>query len=239
MKTESKIQAIREPVASYQARKDWAKITGQAVMAVPVYYRDKETGAEYSHIAGAIGWPEADKPGYGVIVAVGKSDEPNPPLHVLDEVEAGHPHQLLIECGTMRERWGFLDHSELLRLFSGDTGRFGSFVTGYNKQLTRKHGKNYGRLLIVSPPGYEDTSFFEGAVRQVQSLLTPDADGKKRLYLGQCDKIRNAIQSMDATGNMNQAAADSPSVLALACVISRLLVMEPWSGGSGAFNWPE
>jgi hypothetical protein len=234
-KSESRIQAIKESNESYQARLDWAEVTGGEVTPLPVFYRNKETGAEYSHITGGIGWPEAEKPGYGIIVAVEKSDEPNPSFYVLDETEAEHPSQLLEECGAMRERWGFLNHSEVLRVFHGDGSRFDTFTGEYNARLVRKYGEGYGQLIIVPPSGFGEASFFEQAIRQVQSLLRPE---QKRLYIGKCEKIRSAIQNLES-GNFGKAASDSPPIVALSCVINAMITLKPWTWNGGAFNLPD
>lgn len=237
-RVESKIQALLEPAESLQARTDWANVTGQRVVPAPVYYRNKETGAEYSHIAGGIGWPEADKPGYGFIIGVERETSSTPAFFILGEIEANHPLQVLEGCGELRERWGFHDHSKLLRSFSGDASRFASFVREYNDRGIKKHGDGYGRLSVVLPPGFNNISFFEGAVRQIQTLLMPNRDGRKRLYIGPCEKIRNAIQNMNP-GGMSKAAAGSPPVMALGCVVHTLLTLTPWLCGTGAVNLPD
>ena len=42
---------------AFRANKDWTRITKQVLHPHPAYYRNRETGVEYSWLVGGLSWP--------------------------------------------------------------------------------------------------------------------------------------------------------------------------------------
>ena len=81
--TKSVIEIIKRNYIVSGSDQHIAEITGQKYIRKPDYFRNTETGAEYSHISGGIGWP-GERPGFAVVVAVEKDEDT---LYVLAEIE--------------------------------------------------------------------------------------------------------------------------------------------------------
>jgi hypothetical protein len=200
-----------------------AEITGQEYIHKPHYYRNTETGAEYSYLAGGIGWP-GERPGFIVVVAVQKESET---LHVLAEVEASSIRELLSECLKLRQMYGYGQGSDLFDCWYGENERFDTFVADFNHNLELE-GENAEGIYLVPPHDYQKTNAFEIWLNRIHSSLTRDASGKKALFLGGCDKLRNHIQNLPHDAAAKGSIEDYPAITALGGTLHSLMMLRPW-----------
>ncbi len=198
-----------------------AEITGARWTPKPDYYHNTETGEQFYDVAGAIAWPAGDRPGFAVVVGVVKGEDPQEPvLRVLDEIEAVSVEELLKEGANLRVKWGFPD---LLRIWLGDHERFAPIVHGYN---SRKKTKEY---FIVSPPyDFEKPNRGEIYLQRVFELLRPRESGKKRLFLGGCNKLRGYLMDLPHDTAQIGQIDRCPAVAALGYAVHTMLVYRPW-----------
>jgi hypothetical protein len=242
-KVKSIIEVHAEDVTVTQARKDWAIVMGKKDYPKPNYYRNKKTGAEYYHLAGAIGWPGDNVPGYALIVGVEKTEDTEARFFVLEEIEDHNIARLLLKCVALREKYGYWESSEILRFFWGDDTRYSPITLAVSFKLREKDGEGEGHgVWIYQPDDFDRPDHFEIYVRQIRECLTPDDSGKKRLYIGKCKKLKNHLQNFSSDFikklKTKRKVKDYPAVFALGGLIHTLLERKPWLSNSGgeAFN---
>lgn len=237
------IKARRDSIEETQARKDWAKVTGVKEYPKPTYYENIKTGEKYYHIAGAIGWPWQNIPGYALVVGVNKTDDESCKMTILEEIEDSNVQRLLLKCVGLRDKYGYWEDSSLMRYFFGDDTRYNPISLAVCFELRRKDGNNdeHG-FWIYSPDDFEEKDHFETYLRQVLAALTPDEAGKKLLIIGNNPKIKNYIQTLSNDSithlEMRQKAKEYPAMFALGALVHTLLQRKPWMANSGgeAFN---
>jgi hypothetical protein len=191
------------------------------------YFRNIETGDLYSHIAAALAWPGKGTPGFACIIAVEKSDDLHPKFHVLEEIQGTSVDALINNCRILRQKYRPEGYSDLLRVWWGDSERFYSFVTNLNTRSSKE--TNVQDQFFVTPPYDIDRSnHFEIYIRRIQSCLTPNEHGVKRLYLGSCNVLRNALQNMPSDAATMWSDDDSPPIAALGYCVHSLLAYQSW-----------
>jgi len=233
-KAESIIEAKREDITMTQSRTDWGLVTGKTDYPKPTYFKNKKTGHLYSHISGGIGWPGNRVPGYALIVGVIKTEMPDPPFLVLDEEEDSNVVRLLRKCVSLRDKFGFWESSEILRHWIGDSDRYDPIVCTFSSKLRKKEGEGEGHgFYIYSPDDFDRPDFFEICIRQIQMCLTPNSSGRKRLYIGKNNKLRNHLQNFSKSIR-KQSIEDHPAVFALGGVLHTLIQRKRWLNNSGA-----
>ena len=181
---ESVIECIKDRNRISGADQHIMEITGEQRITKPVYYRHKETGAEYSFLCGGIGWPRdpKEKPGFSVIVGVYKTNDEKPSMHVLEESEAPTVEGLLKECVRLQKKYGHSECSDLFRFWYGDPTRSDTFVNLFNYR--EDAGKNPDSIYLAQPYDFEKKNAFEFYTNQIWGSLAVDpTSGGKRLYL--------------------------------------------------------
>jgi len=245
-RVESIIEVHADNITVTKASKDWSEVTGETAYPKPTYYRNKKTGDEYCHIAGGIGWPGDNVPGYALIVGVEKTEDPEPRFFVLAEIEDHNVTGLLLKCVGVRERYGYWKSSEILRHFFGDNIRYKPIILDVNFKLSDADG--YGEihgLWVYPPDDFYHVDYFEIYVRQIRECLTPNSEGKKKLQIGKCNALRNHLQNFSTDSikklNTKRNVKDYPAVFALGGLIHTLLKRKPWlsDAGGGAYNIDE
>ena len=204
-------------------------ITGEQRIPKPVYYRHKENGAEYCYLAGGIGWPRdpKEKPGFAVVVAVEKTANEKPSMHVLEEAEAPTVEGLLKKCVRLQRKYGSGECSELFRFWYGDPERSDTFVNLFNYR--GDEAKDPDSVYIAAPYDFERQNAFERYTNQIWGNLTVDpTSGGKRLYLGDCVKLRNHIQNTPTDVATKGNVKDYPAIAALGGVVHSLMMLMPW-----------
>ena len=204
-------------------------ITGEQFIAKPVYYRHKETGAEYCYVVGGIGWPRdtSENPGFSVIVGVDKSTDDQPTMRVLEEAAAPTVEGLLKECTSLQKKYGSNECSDLFRFWYGDPERSDTFVNLFNSR--EGGGKDPDSVYISPPYDFERPNVFERYTNQIWSSLTVDhKTSKKRLYLGDCVKLRNCIQNTPTDAATKGNVKDYPAIVALGGVVHSFMMLMPW-----------
>ena len=203
-------------------------ITGEQRIPKPVYYRHKETGAEHSFLCGGIGWPRDPKesPGFAVVVAVDKTSDDRHSMRVLEEAEAPTVEGLLKECVGLQKKYGYGECSDLFRFWYGDPARSDTFVNIFNYREDVSKDPN---SVYVSPPyDFERPNAFERYSNQIWGSLAADSSGRKRLYLGNCIKLRNHIQNAPSDAAVKGSVKDYPAIAALGGVVHSLMMLRPW-----------
>lgn len=198
-----------------------SEVTGVSWVPKPEYYRHTETGEEFFDIAGALAWPAGDRQGFAVVVGVIKGGDPQEPaLKVFDEIEAPSIEGLLRECRDLRPKWGFPD---LLKVWLGDQERFAPIVNNFNSGMKSED------YLIVSPAyDFEKPNRGEIYLQRIFELLKPGASGKKRLFLGGCNKLHDHLRDLPHYPSQIIQVERWPAVAALGYAVHTLLVYKPW-----------
>ncbi len=195
-------------------------------------YINTKTGEEFYYIAGGIAWPGIEAPGYVLIVGVKvemENDKEVPVLVCLDEVEDRCVDGLLGQCLNLRERYGY--RQGLLQYWYGDHERLQPLVILFNQRL-QDETKHVNGVYPSRPSGFEKGNHFEIYLNEIRSLLTPRASGAKSLILGNCHRLKNAIQSLPGDAAQRYSDDDCPPVTCLGYVVHSLLVSMPWRGSS-------
>ena len=204
-------------------------ITGEQRIPKPVYYRHKKTCAEYCYLAGGIGWPRdpKEKPGFAVVVAVDESNEDQPSMRVLEETEAPTVEGLLRECVSLQKKYGYNECPDLFRFWYGDPTRSDTFVNLFNYR--EDAGEDPDSVYLAQPYDFDRPNAFERYTNQIWNSLTVDpTSGEKRLYLGDCVKLRNYIQNTPADASAKGNVKDYPAIVALGGVVHSLMMLMPW-----------
>jgi len=226
--TKSIIKPVKMDVRMTQAMRDWADVTGQEAPPPEIYFQNMETGAEYYHIAGGIGWPGFDPsaPGYGVIMAVKRSDEDRPAVICLEEIEEADATTLLEKCMAMREKYGFGLYEGLLSHFYG--------APRFNDLITREiniGSEEESRFAVTKPRAFSEPNAFELYLQRLRHAMNKE----KRFHIGKCHILLNRLMSLPP-----DAAKDSPqrhpAVFAAAGLYYTLAEQKSWNPyGPGAF----
>jgi hypothetical protein len=199
---------------------------GDSPWKEPATFRNIETGETYLHLAGGIGWPCKDVPGFIIVVAVTKmpGEEGNDaPLFIcLDELESDRIEGLLEGCLRLRDRYGFRQSDTLFRTWYADPDRFATPVNQFNLKLLKEVKKIHG-IYPTAPHDFQQPNYFELYKRRIQSLLTQTESVGKSLILGKCSGLRNYLQSLPPD------AEDCPAIIALGGIVYSLMVQTPWT----------
>ena len=222
-KERSIIQVIQSADPVFNAHLDSLNM-GDSPWKDPATFRNLETGETYLYLAGGIGWPWKDVPGFVVIVAVGKmpGEGIDAPLFTcMDELEDGRIEGLLEGCLRLRDRYGFRQSDILFRTWYADPDRFATPVNQFNLKLRKEEEKVHG-VYPTAPHDFQQPNHFELYKRWIQSLLTKNEEGSKSLILGKCNALKNYLQSLPPD------ADECPAVTALGGVVYSLMVHTPW-----------
>ncbi len=222
MKKRSIIQVMQPADPGLNAHLD-ALSEGDSPWKEPDTFRNVETGETYLWLAGGIGWPWKDVPGFVVVVAVGKmpDEEADAPLFTcLDELEDERIEGLLEGCLRLRDRYGFRQSDNLFRTWHADSKPFATVVNQFNLKLMKE---KVDGVYPSDPIDFQQPNHFELYKRRVQSLLMRTEAGSKSLILGKCNALRNYLQSLPPD------AEDCPAVTALGGVVCTFMVLAPWT----------
>ena len=226
---ESVIECIKDRNRLSGADEHILMITGETRIPKPVYYRHKKTRAEYCYLAGGIGWPRdtSENPGFSVILGTDKSTDDQPTMRVLEEAEAPTVEGLLKECTRLQKKYGYGECSDLFRFWYGDPERSDTFVNLFNSR--EGGGKDPDSVYISPPYDFQRPNAFERYTNQIWGNLTVDpTSGRKRLYLGDCVKLRNRIQNTPTDAATKGNVKDYPAIVALGGVVHSLMMLMPW-----------
>jgi hypothetical protein len=221
VRKESLIVKVRDKFRDRDHDDHIAQVTGLRRVPVPAHYRHIETGDEFYDISGALAWPAADSPGFGVIVGVKKAGDPQEPaLETLAEFESPSVEGLLKACCEIRGRWGF---PEVLGVWLADQERFSPIVTDFN------HSRKALDAFIVSPPyDFERPNRTEVYLQRIFELLRPGRGGEKRLFLGGCSRLQACLRDLPHDAAQRCQIEQWPAAAALGYAVHTLLVLKPW-----------
>jgi hypothetical protein len=193
-----------------------AAVNGERYAPKPNYYHNRETGEDYWSLAGAVAFPALRTPGFVVIVAVIRDgDSEEPVFKVLDEIEESSIDALLKSCARLRYRYGY---PHQLEYFYGDPERYMAIVSDFNRRQDRG-------LYLAHPSDFQAQNRSEIYLERIWSYLKPGPDGKKRLILGKCERLRSHLQNLPKEV---QSIEDYPGVAALGYALHSLESMKAW-----------
>ena len=216
------------PIATMQARRDYAHVTKTPVVEPPYWFRDTDTGKEYHGIFGALGWPQRlsesanSRDGYAVIVGILKiegQDPENARMEVLEELEeqSGSEGRLIKACVKMRNRWGYGVHHSILPVFYGDHRPFELVVADFNTRIAETTNDDREAFIVSPPDDFDNPKAFDIYMGRLRSVLVAGQD--KRLFLEDGQIIRNRIKTF---------RRDDPAIMALGGLMHTLLLRQPW-----------
>jgi len=221
-------QRIRKITHEYaweltMAHLDHAIVTGQPLVERPFWYQDTETGDCYWDLYGAAAWPTevTDKDmgmmGYLGVVAVVKGEKKveNSRFKLLAEFESFDIPTLLEKMVELRQAFGFGIHPGLLQGWLGDPERFITAIALYNERLTVNDAGQ--EILIIPPDDFYVQHAFDHYVRSLRSVIVT---GRKRLFFGSCDILKNKVQET--------FLRDNPAVMAVGGLVHSLLSRTTW-----------
>jgi hypothetical protein len=190
------------------------------------YYRHKETGKEFTEIAGSFSWPSR-LPGFVVVVGVERTDTDSPPFHCLDEMQSLNALELLGFTCRLQQKYSSGNRPTLFQTYVwGDYDRGMSVLQAANKDLAKLKQPS---LIMSLPIGSELQNCFEVWVNHALTrMLMPDGSGKKRLVIGDCEALRNALQNYQHEDSHRRREENFPSLVALGSCVHSLLSIEPW-----------
>lgn len=201
-----------------QAQRDYYRIRNveEPEWMPEIYYRHKKTGEEYLYVLGAFAMPGYDKPGFAVIVALDRYEDPHKGeriIRVLEEYEAASIRFLVKGCLDMKEKYS-IDHG------------FYCDVDDTTQQ----------RIVDAVEVIDSEAEFYpiEGPYKQAEvpfsQYLRTLIDCQRILDRGDCNKLKNYMEN--GPRNTREASAlkpeDNPAIAAIAYAVSALMVFKPW-----------
>ncbi len=231
------IEKIIPPGFDRRVEEHIAEITCRNSYVKPAFYRNIETGGEYSWLAGGVGWSCGQMPGYCCIIGVEKPETNAGRIRfrVLDEQESPSVKSVLESCLYLRDRWGYGKYSELFEFWYGDYKRFSPIINAFNSTLIRNPGDTNG-LYFATPSAFEMENRFQIYVERIRECLSPDETGQKRLVLRDCQIIRTRIQNMPPEA-IDKADVDQfPAIAAVGFAVHSLSEAKPWESQVNNFN---
>lgn len=237
-----KIVANDENWMLWMAKQDYAIVTEAELVERPHWFEDVKTGRLFHDLYGCLGWPSEVKegdpgmPGYVAIVGVIRPDDKlehyNPvdaKFLLLEEYETIDVPDLIDACVSMRERWGFGVHQDLLTMWYGDPERFLTTLSRKNEWLAKAGGPE--KAVILTPPDdFYVPKIFDYYVRSMQSVLKKRGENHEpRFYFGEQKILKSKIQAF---------TRDDPAILAAGGLVHSLLSRTLWLDemGKAAFN---
>lgn len=236
----NRIKLVTHPLPwqTWQARRDYAIVTGQETAERPWWLEDMISGVLFYDIFGCVGWPEevkesiVGKPGYAAIVGIIRpSDTLNPipardaQFLILEEIESDDVPTLIKRMSEMRERWGYGVKPGLLESWFGDPERFQTTMALCNERLGE------AKAVMVHPAEDSGQSIsFDLFVRSIRSCIQK---GAQRLFMGPQKIIAERLKEF---------YRNDPAILALGGLVHSLLMQCLWMdgvSGNGAFNVEE
>jgi hypothetical protein len=189
----------------------------------PDSFLNLETRETYLWLAGGIGWPCKDLPGFVVVVAVSKmpGEGADAPLFTcLDELEDDGIEGLLEGCLRFRDRYRPEKNDTLFRFWYGDPDPFVTELNRFHLKLLKEDEKAYG-ISASAPYDFEKPNHFDLYRRRIKSL----GEGKSLIIARKCTALLNRLQGVPK----EQDSGDFPAVIALGGVVSSLMVSHPWT----------
>lgn len=225
---ESDIRLISHPHAweLYHARHDEAHITGQALVENPYWFENIKTGQLYYGLYSCIGYPnevtERDEGAAGYVAIVGivkpNIDHYNPidaKFQLLAEAESKDVGSLIMYAVSLRKKYGFGVHKDLVRVWYGDPDRFLTTLALINEKLIM-HGGDDNAVLITPPVDFYGQKIFDNYVRSLKSCILP---GNTRFFFGENRILKNKLKEF---------SRDNPAVFAIGGLVHSLLTVCTW-----------
>ena len=207
----------------YQSMVDDAHCRGIKLTPRPFHYENTETGQQYYDLYGTIGWPYEDEdkkkglPGYVAIVAAVKSNRPADQawFRLMDEAESKYLIVLFQKIQEMRDKFGFGQHPELLKVFYGDHEKNITDLVSYNADLERLGKKS--RAIILQPTlDIGDKEAFDNYKRSMETAIL---NNPERFAFGGNSILRT---------KHHEYRRNNPAVFAIGGLIHTLLHTTPW-----------
>jgi hypothetical protein len=186
-------------------------------------YRHIETKEEFVHLDGAVAWPGKDHlPGFILVVGV-QMEGKAPRFKCMEEAEDAEVVGILSKCLTLREKYGFhLSDRFLFQLWWG-LQSFPSLVNRFNEDVRKGKDEPEG-VYFADPSDFKKGGkYFEAYSQGLKESLR-----SKMITLGDCNRLRNAINSFPDDAPQKFSEDDCPPVFALGSLVHSLLATKPW-----------
>lgn len=200
-----------------QARHDWAEVTGQMRELKPAIIHDMRTGAKYSSIAGAIGWPTAMEPGCMIIAGVGQGA-----IKVLEFREHQSVYDLIEDVVMTRKEYKHGSFGGILPDWVADPDRYLALVAETSVALETKLGSDRG-LYIREPADWYEQHVFPLYMWQLRTALA-----KKQLHIQDHQGLVGRLQSIPPDIIDKGKVFDYPAVGALAGLTHTIITERTW-----------
>ena len=187
-------------------------------------YRHIETKEEFVHLDGAVAWPGKDGlPGFILVVGV-QMEGKKPLFKCLEEAEDTEVTGILSKCLSLREKYGFhLSDRFLFQLWWG-LQSFPSLFNRFNEDIKKGKPDEPEGVYFKEPIDFKKGGkYFEVYSRGLREGLRSGM-----ITLGDCNRLRNAINSFPTDAAQRFTEDDSPPVFALGCLVHSLLATKPW-----------
>lgn len=196
---------------------------GHQEQAGQLRYRHIETKEEFVHLDGAAAWPGKDGlPGFILVVGVQMKGK-TPQFICLEEAEDTEVTGILSKCLTLREKYGLLLSDRYDRLWWGIQS-FPSLVNRFNEQILKDSPDEPEGVYFKEPIDFKKGGkYFEVYSRGLREGLR-----NGMITLGDCNRLRNAINNFPVDAAQRFTEDDSPPVFALGCLVHSLLATKPW-----------
>lgn len=215
-----KVEKPEHIKGTYQARIDFAHVTGIEITLKPAIFLNVETKEYFCNIVGGIAYPTAMMP--GCVIIIGVQNDPEVKYKVLDAIEDKNVFTLIKKVIRYREKYGFGLDSRLLPWWYGDQLKFQTLIVKASIALERKLGINQG-LYIKDLVDLREKHSFPLYVRQLQFTLK-----EKRLVKPTNDVIVRHGQAFQFEDAEKGKTENFPAVGLLGGMVHSLQIEQPW-----------
>lgn len=200
-----------------QARHDWAEVTGSMRELKPSVIHNIQTGAKYSSIAGAIGWPTALEPGCMIIAGVSKAG-----VQALEFREHRSVYDLIEDVVMTRKTYRYGEFGGILPDWVADPDRYMALVVETSTALEWKLGDGRG-LYIREPADWYERNVFPLYMWQLHTAL-----GKNHLDIQAFPDLVGRLQAIHPDIIDKGKVFDYPAVGILAGLTHTILTERTW-----------
>lgn len=197
-----------------------SRIIGESTIKLPksVVYTNTVTGEKYLTLAGGFAWP-GTRPGFAVVVGVQNIEAPV--YRVITDIEEIDVRVLVRGGFALYQQYG-MNCREIPWQWYGDPDHgLNQFARDFNRGRRTPRQMFY----LTHPLHFGDPDQFGIYCRLILSMLQRQ---EKRLFLGDCDRLRSYFNVLDSEMVVKGKVEDYPAVAALGYVLSALHQYEPW-----------
>lgn len=141
---------------------------------------------------------------------------------MLAEIEKPDLVALLTACEQIRWRWGY---PHQIDLWIGDGEHFLQALAEFNDHIEAKAPDTREGLYLSPPSDFEESRRDQLYLQTIRSLVSPSAQGGKRLLIGDNRRLRAHLQNVPPD---IRKVDEVPALAALAYAAHTILGTTPW-----------